>query len=137
VFVYSDANDAAGMADRWRQANDGSAYVVLKVFSGYRAVAAQPSAWHQYAPARAEDSQPGQSFAVSPGFWLAGEQPRLERDLIRFSQSVRAMVASAAPWQLVTTFNEWGEGTSVEPADEWRTASGYGAYLDVLHADGR
>jgi hypothetical protein len=137
VFVYSDANDAAGMAERWKQANDGSAYVVLKVFSGYRSAAAQPDAWHQYAPARADDSQPGQSFAVSPGFWLAGEQPRLERDLTRFAQSVRAMVASAAPWQLVTTFNEWGEGTSVEPAEEWRSGSGYGSYLDVLHADGR
>ena len=26
------------------------------------------------------------------------------------------MVASNAPWQLVTTFNEWGEGTAVESA---------------------
>jgi hypothetical protein len=55
----------------------------------------------------------------------------------RFASSVRAMMASGAPWQLVTTFNEWGEGTSVEPAEEWSSASGYGAYLDVLHADGR
>jgi hypothetical protein len=43
------------------------------------------------------------------------------------------MVASREPWQLVTTFNEWGEGTSVESASEWSSASGYGAYLDVLH----
>jgi len=33
----------------------------------------------------------------------------------------------------VTTFNEWGEGTSVESAQEWSSASGYGSYLDVLH----
>ena len=46
------------------------------------------------------------------------------------------MVASRAPWQLVTTFSEWGEGTPVEPAQEWQTASGYGAYLDALHDDG-
>jgi hypothetical protein len=46
------------------------------------------------------------------------------------------MVASGAPWQLVTTFNEWGEGTSVESAVEWDTASGYGAYLDALHRNG-
>jgi hypothetical protein len=43
------------------------------------------------------------------------------------------MVASREPWQLVTTFNEWGEGTAVESASEWSSASGYGAYLDVLH----
>ncbi len=137
VFVYADANDGAAMADRWKAANDTGAYVVLKVFSGYRQVASQPDAWHQYAPARAEDSQPGQSFAVSPGFWHAREAaPRLERSVGRFAGSVRAMIASGAPWQLVTTFNEWGEGTAVEPAAEWSSPSGYGAYLDVLHTDG-
>ena len=44
------------------------------------------------------------------------------------------MVASRAPWQLVTTFNEWGAGTSVESATEWQSTSGQGAYLDILHA---
>jgi hypothetical protein len=39
-------------------------------------------------------------------------------------------------FQLVTTFNEWGEGTSVESAKEWETSSGYGAYLDALHNNG-
>jgi hypothetical protein len=43
------------------------------------------------------------------------------------------MVASRARFQLVTTFNEWGEGTAVESARQWQTASGYGAYLDALH----
>ena len=46
------------------------------------------------------------------------------------------MVASGEPWQLVTTFNEWGEGTSVESAVEWASASGYGQYMDVLHNNG-
>ena len=43
------------------------------------------------------------------------------------------MVASREQWQLVTTFNEWGEGTAVEGATEWQSSSGYGAYLDALH----
>ena len=43
------------------------------------------------------------------------------------------MVSSNAKWQLVTTFNEWGEGTIVEPASEWVSTSGYGQYLDALH----
>ena len=30
------------------------------------------------------------------------------------------MIASHARWQLVTTFNEWGEGTAVEGAKQWR-----------------
>jgi hypothetical protein len=43
------------------------------------------------------------------------------------------MLASGARWQLVLTFNEWPEGTSVESAREWASPSGYGAYLDTLH----
>jgi hypothetical protein len=46
------------------------------------------------------------------------------------------MVSSNEPWQLVTTFNEWGEGTSVESALEWSSSSGFGQYLDVLHDNG-
>jgi hypothetical protein len=138
VFVYSTGSDGSAMAERWRQANDVGAYVVLKVFPGYRDAPSQPDGWHQYAPAHAEDDQAGQSFGVSPGFWhVAEQQPRLDRDVARFAASVRAMVASGAPWQLVATFNEWGEGTAVEPAAEWQTPSGFGAYLDVLHSDGR
>ena len=47
------------------------------------------------------------------------------------------MVASGARWQLVTSFNEWGEGTAVESAAEWASASGWGSYLDALHDNGR
>ena len=36
---------------------------------------------------------------------------RLARDFTRWTQNVKSMVASNAKWQLVTTFNEWGEGT--------------------------
>jgi len=46
------------------------------------------------------------------------------------------MIASNEPWQLVISFNEWNEGTAVEAAREWATPSGYGAYLDALHANG-
>ena len=51
VFVYADATDACGMVDRWTQANAGiNAYLVLKVFPGYRTCTNQPDSWHQYAP---------------------------------------------------------------------------------------
>ena len=136
VFVYAAGNDACGMADRWKQANTVGAYVVLKVFSGYRNCASQPESWHQYSPAVATDHQKGYSYAIAPGFWKKGDGVRLARDLDRWYQNVRDMVASGAPWQLVTTFNEWGEGTSVESAREWETKTGYGAYLDALHNNG-
>lgn len=137
IFVYAQPADGCAMASRWAQANaSGADYVVLKVFPGYASCSSQPNAWHQYSPAVAEDHQAGRSFAISPGFWLATDSVRLARSVSRWQQNVRDMVASAEPWQFVTTFNEWGEGTAVESATEWATASGYGAYLDALHNDG-
>ena len=136
VFVYAAGNDACGMADRWKQANTVGAYIVLKVFAGYRNCPSQPDSWHQYSPAVATDSQQGYSYAIAPGFWKRGDAVRLARDLNRWHQNIRDMVASRAPWQLIATFNEWGEGTSVESATEWQTGSGYGAYLDALHNNG-
>lgn len=138
VFVYAGGTDGCGMATRWKQANQSvGAYVVLKVFPGYAACADQPDNWHQYGPASAADGQGSHSYAISPGFWLATSAgPRLGRDLTRWAQNVRDMIASGADFQLVTTFNEWGEGTAVESASEWASPSGYGAYLDVLHNNG-
>ncbi len=139
VFVYASGLDACPMVDRWTEANAGiNAYLVLKVFSGYRLCANQPAGWHQYAPARPADTQPGYSYTISPGFDKANESTaRLVRDETRWNQNVRDMVVSNAPFQLVTTFNEWGEGSSVESADEFATSSGFGAYLDALHYDGK
>ncbi len=137
IFVYGGNTDDCSTAARWQRANAAEGfYTVLKVFAGYRTCAAQPSSWHQYAPSSAEDHQDGYSFTISPGFHKAGKtNVRLARDLARWDVDVRAMVASGEPLQLVTTFNEWGEGTAVESAQEWSSPSGYGSYLDVLHAD--
>jgi chitodextrinase len=135
VFVYSSGADSCGMADRWAQANATiNAYIVLKVFAGYRNCLNQPASWHQYAPATAASSQAGYSYTISPGFWKATEAtPRLPRDLTRWTTNVQSMVGSRAPFQLITTFNEWGEGTATESAAEWASPSGFGAYLDALH----
>lgn len=136
IFAFADGADNCGMADRWKQANAGRFYVGLKVFNGYKLCASQPDAWHQYGPAAATDRQAGFSFSVSPGFWRADEAtPRLARDPARFRTNLQSAVASAEPWIHVTTLNEWGEGSSVEPAAEWQSASGNGTYLDILHAE--
>ncbi len=136
VFVYADAVDACGMADRWAQANTVNAYIVLKVFPGYTGCTNQPANWHQYSPAVATDHQNGYAYAIAPGFDKVGEPARLARDPARWRQNVRDMVASGAPLQLVATFNEWGEGTGVESVTEFPSASGYGTYLDALHDNG-
>ena len=137
VFVYADALDSCAMVDRWKAANTAGLYVVLKVFSGFRSCINQPDGWHQYGPASAASQQDQYSYSISPGFSLYGEAVRLGRDLARWSQNVREMVASGARFQLVTTFNEWGEGTAVESAKQWASPSGYGAFLDALHKNGQ
>jgi len=136
VFVYNADDTTCAVADKWKAANVVGAYIDLKVFSGYASCASQPQGWHQYGPASREQNI-GTAFAISPGFWRADEgTARLARDAATFNANVRDMVASGKPWQLVTTFNEWGEGTAVEGAAEWKSASGFGAYLDALHRDG-
>jgi hypothetical protein len=137
VFVYSAGDTSCTLADRWAQANSrigNAAYVDLKVFLGYGSCANQPDSWHQYGPSSAEDKQPGYSIMISPGFWKASEStPRLTRDPVRWQSNVADLVSYNAPWRLVETFNEWGEGTSVESAQEWASSSGYGTYIDALH----
>jgi hypothetical protein len=137
VFVWASGGDGCDMATRWHRATQGlRLYLVLKLFPGYRGCQDQPDSWHEYAPAHASDERGRDSFSISPGFWHSGEaRPTLPRNLGRFRNDVRRMAASRARWQLVTTFNEWGEGTAVESAREWASPSGYGDYLDALHAE--
>ncbi|MFL5759805.1 MAG: hypothetical protein ACJ789_08700 [Thermomicrobiales bacterium] len=137
VFVYLDASDNCTTVDRWKQANTVGAYIDLMIFPGFRTCESQPDQWHNYAPAVADDRRTGYSYGISPGFWKKGEaNPRRPRNIASWNQSVQAMIKSGEPWQLVLTFNEWGEGTAVESATEWESLSGYGYFLDALHSNG-
>jgi hypothetical protein len=133
LFVYSRAVASCANVATWSSVNNGF-YLNLQVFSGYRTCAGQPDNWHQYGPAVAEDHQVGFSFSISPGFYKYNESaPRLARDPVRWAQDIANMVNSQEPWQLITTFNEWMEGTSIEGAQEWPSGSGQGIYMDALH----
>jgi len=135
VFVYNADNQTCAVADRWAQADPNHDFaIVLKVFPGYKNCANQPSGWHQYSGNVSYDGQGSYSATVTPGFWKANAAtPLLARDTAQFAAAVQKMVASHAHYQLVLSFNEWGEGTSVEPSTEWSSASGNGTYLDILH----
>ncbi len=136
VFAYNDVPGCA-TATAWHAANaqmGNAAYVDLKIFPGYRSCPDQPDSWHQYAGAVDVSRADRYAVSISPGFWRADQAtPQLQRDPTRFAADVRTMIASHARWQLITTFNEWGEGTAVEGAHQWSSASGYGQYLDILH----
>jgi hypothetical protein len=131
----SSSDQSCALADKWTQANASYGfYLDLKAFSGFATCANQPSSWHQYSSSNAATSQAGYSYAISPGYWPADETtPSIARDPARWTQNVSDMVASKAPWQLITSFNDWGSGTAAEAADEWNAPSGYGTYLDALH----
>jgi Bacterial Ig domain/Glycosyl hydrolase family 99/Calcineurin-like phosphoesterase len=131
IFVYS-TDTTCDVVDRWTTAAAGQWYISLKAFSGHLACANQPDAWHQYSGASSSDEQAGNSYTISPGYWQADEAtPRLARDPDRWSQNIRDMVASGEPWQLIVSFNEWGEGTAVESSVEFGSV-----YLDALAEDG-
>lgn len=137
IFVYNARSDTSNCAEvtKWKQATAGFStwYVNLKVFGGYASCPDQPSSWHQYGPAVAEQNHLPYSTVISPGFWHYNETtPRLARDPVRWAQNVAHLKASTAQWKLVTSWNEWGEATSVEPSPSWQSGSGWGTYADEL-----
>lgn len=136
LFVYNVGVEASCPAvSRLMAANQQRFYLNLKVFEGYRDCPDQPDSWHQYVPADSYDQQGMESATVSPGFFKFDETvPRLARNPDRFRADLRRQVASGARWQLVTSFNEWGEGTAVEPSLQWQSPSGYGIYLEAMRS---
>lgn len=142
IFVYKNGGDCEDIT-RWAQAtnNFASWYVNPSVHgdnggrqAGYRQCSPQPSSWHQYAAEPAGDRQPGYSFTIGPEVWYwFAPSAKMPRDLARWRSNVAAMVASKEPWQLVLSWNEWGESTSVEPGTHRATRQSWGtAYLDAL-----
>lgn len=146
VFVYAGNDDGPEMAERWRQVREQTGvYTVLKVYGGYEGDASKANSWHQYAPANRAGQHGNYSYYVSPGFWKDGDPVRLERNLQEFRNAVSDMVDADTTWKLIQTWNEWGEGSSVEPGEQVvQTTSGdaapdpYGAifgnaYIDALN----
>ena len=131
IFVYNEAG--CEVVDRWMAAGPDW-YIVLKLFPGYKDCSTQPDHWHQYGPGSAVlDYDKASSFSISPGFWRAdATSPSLARlGKNEWCNNVQSMVNSNHDLQLVTTFNEHGEGTGVESSPSW--GNGYGRYLDCLH----
>jgi hypothetical protein len=136
IFVYADPTDTgttdtscsdSSFVARWNKANSLAVspfYLNLKVFAGYGTSACQPDSWYQYAPAVRTDQQGAHSYMISPGFWASGATVRLPRDLSAFSTAIQNMVNASTTWKLVETWNEWGEGTAVEPGTQVVQANG-------------
>ncbi len=132
LFVYADGTDGCSMVTRWLQGRALSGvnfYLVLKLFNGYTSCSSQPDSWHQYAPASRSATHAPYSSFISPGFWKDGTSVTLPRSTTDFDSAAAAMVAANAQWKLVETWNEWGEGTSVEPGVQVQQSKGGAAIL--------
>ena len=128
LFVYNADDTTCDVTQRWASANQGRFYLNMKVMHGYRDCAVQPDAWHQYGPASTIQHVLPWSSNVSPGFWKFDEAaPRLARNLATFKSALAEQVSSGAQWQLMTSWNEWGEGTGVESTTQFGQA-----YTDAM-----
>ena len=121
------------LARRWRGAAPGF-WLVQASFPGYASCRGAADAWFRDAPgvrsARAADT-----FLIRPGSWRVGAStPVLLRSVGAWERSIAQMNASGAPVQIVDSLNDWAHGTAIEASDTWQSASGFGVYLDALHA---
>ncbi len=144
VFVYNADGGGLGDAQKWKQVRDETGiYTVLKIYDGYKSNIGLADGWHQYAPTKSFETQ-GNYFAfVSPGYHKADEAVRLEREnFARFENDVIALKNANVQFRLIETWNEWGEGTGIEPAQKINHNDGgafteadesYGTkYIDIL-----
>jgi hypothetical protein len=124
IFVYNAAHSGSnplGDLERWKQAKAQIPfYVVFKVDP--LSLGANPKdmdSWYQYAPAsKYFEKQKAFSAFVSPGLWKYHESIRLPANLAEFENAESKLKQAQVRWKLVETWNEWGEGTGIEPAQQ-------------------
>jgi hypothetical protein len=133
LFLDTAATDGCATLDRWADVDLSGFYLVSQMVNGSAGCAHQPQSWYGFDPTAARDFRAGKSAAVSAGYAVAGQPVKLARDPDRFRTDVSAMAATKAPLQLISSYNDWTHGAAVESAAPWASASGHGAYVDILH----
>lgn len=128
VFVYTEEDKSSTICAKWSGATSSfsTAYILMQTGSDPSAATPQPDAWYTFTTDRT--SATTGSYTILPGFWrYSSGSPITSRNLGTWQSNVASMVASGADWQLIISFNEWYEGSMIEPADEYGTD-----YLDAL-----
>ena len=125
VLVYVAGGEEA--ANRWRNAKAMLASGGYDVYLNGDGASA-PDTWdsiHSYNPIVRQgftDTLPNvdDSAWISPGFWAWAEDPRLERSLSEFKSAWNNIVTNRESYRfiLIETWNEWHEGTQIEPGQE-------------------
>lgn len=127
VFVYTNGG-ACELSQRYSDATAGftTAYLNIDHVTSFAGCSAQPQAWHTWSSDRTNATDI--SYCILPGFWRIDQgSPVQARNLATWNSNIASMISSGADWQLIISWNEWGEGSQIEPSDELGTA-----YLDAL-----
>lgn len=125
IFIYNPTEGLGNEtplqeAQKWKQVRDETnIYTVLKIFHDYQLYTNLADSFHQYGPSTHYASHPPYSAFVSPGFHKWHENPRLTReDFTRFENDIITLSQANVQFKLIETWNEWGEGTGIEPAQK-------------------
>jgi len=144
VFVYNTTPTAHSGEDpeyqqtltqKWNSVRQQTGiYTVLKVWSGWESYKSYSNSWHQYGPSTAYQAHKPYSSYISPGWWAAYEDsPRLARNPTTFEANARIMKADGCALHTIQTWNEWTEGTGIEPAKANNTGIEHGTtYVDII-----
>jgi glycoprotein endo-alpha-1,2-mannosidase len=121
IFVFNSVEAGSNALNdlvRWSMIRESTGfYVVMKVDPLYEG--ANPNSmdgWYEYNPIKRFEQQQGFSAFVSPGFWQYHQSPKLARNVTDFEIAVQKLASANVHFKLIETWNEWFEGTQVEPA---------------------
>ena len=137
VFVTTGAEDSCAAAARWKRGNVIGAHLVMDTVRGYTRCGAKPGDWIPYEPDRSTARTGRTAYSISAGYFpVTSTRAVVRRDFSRWAARVRLLRRARARWQLVHSFNNTADGSSIENATEWLSPTGYGWYLDILRAGG-
>ena len=139
VFIYAP-NGTCATARKWQRVKNQQGFYtsMIDVDSWWQDCPHAMDSWHQYRPdlpvAAVTLDERLYSVSVSAGFWAAWEaSSRLERNFETWKYVVDFMNSYPFEWQLVY-FNEWGEGSGIEPSNAQCQVAGCRDYINVLGA---
>ncbi len=121
VFVPGSATDGCATIDRWAATTArSSTYLVEQWFSGAESCPNQPDDWYVADPTAHATEHLPYSYSISPGYWPAGDAtPGFARDAAQWHHDLVAMASSPARWHIITSFNDFADGSSIEPTAEY------------------
>jgi hypothetical protein len=125
IFVYNavrSGQDPLDDLERWSQAREKTGFYVVMKADQIMEAGADPRSmdgWYRYSPGLRFDQVENFSASVSPGYWnYHDDRATLARDPVEFEHAVAKLASADVYFKLILTWNEWKEGTGVEPAQQ-------------------